>query len=60
MHAKEHLLSRALLFNVTKSILTYGKHHRHLSLLQEIREVSQLDDGGVEKVRLERGLKGGL
>ena len=40
--------------------LAYGKRHRHLSVLHEIRDVSQLDDGGVEKVRLERDLKGGL
>ena len=40
------------------------RHHgQHLSALDEheVREVSQVDhDGGVEKVRLERGLKGGL
>ena len=34
-----------------------GKCHRHLSVLHEIRGVSQLDDGGVAKVRLESGLK---
>ena len=64
MGAKEHLPSYAILFNVTEILHpAYGKHHRHFSALHETREAPQLANdnaGGVEKVRLERGLKVGL